>query len=56
MQMSMNTDSFSVLRDNQKTYAQTGRAVNPYASKDEQMAQVTRQAPPYPCPLLQPFA
>jgi len=43
--MSMNTDSFSVLKDNQKTYAQTSRAVNPYASKEEQMAQVKHSQP-----------
>lgn len=40
LQMSMNTDSFSVLRDNQKTYAQKGRTVNPYASQEEQLQQV----------------
>jgi hypothetical protein len=44
-QMSMNTDSFSVLKDNQKTYAQTSRAINPYASKEEQMAQVNHSGP-----------
>jgi hypothetical protein len=43
--MSMNTDSFSVLKDNQKTYTQTSRAVNPYASKEEQMAQVKHSRP-----------
>jgi hypothetical protein len=39
MQMSMDSDSFSVLTDKQKVYKQTGRAVNPYAPEEEQMKQ-----------------
>ena len=40
VQMSMNTESFSVLSDNQKVYAQKARTVNPYATEEEQMQQV----------------
>eukprot|EP00961_Rhodomonas_salina_P001554 21522-Rhodomonas_salina.2 len=46
-QMGMNTDSFSVLKDNSYEYKTkaNGRAVNPFASEEDKMAEV-------PCPVL----
>jgi len=43
-QMSMNSESFSVLVDNQKKYEQKARAVNPYASQEEQLIQLEKIA------------
>mmetsp|Transcript_22265 Transcript_22265/g.56167 ORF Transcript_22265/g.56167 Transcript_22265/m.56167 type:complete len:177 (-) Transcript_22265:63-593(-) len=43
-QMSMNSESFSVLVDNQKKYDQKSRTVNPYASQEEQLVQLEKIA------------
>merc|ERR1712205_73885 len=44
VQMAMNSDSFSVLTDNQKVYKSTGTAENPYMSQQEKMDNLERQA------------
>eukprot|EP00288_Rhodomonas_lens_P010286 CAMPEP_0177728420 /NCGR_PEP_ID=MMETSP0484_2-20121128/20871_1 /TAXON_ID=354590 /ORGANISM="Rhodomonas lens, Strain RHODO" /LENGTH=162 /DNA_ID=CAMNT_0019241191 /DNA_START=23 /DNA_END=511 /DNA_ORIENTATION=- len=45
-QMGMNTDSFSVLKDNSYEYKTkaNGRAVNPFASEEDKMAELQRMA------------
>eukprot|EP00277_Geminigera_cryophila_P010639 CAMPEP_0179446754 /NCGR_PEP_ID=MMETSP0799-20121207/30281_1 /TAXON_ID=46947 /ORGANISM="Geminigera cryophila, Strain CCMP2564" /LENGTH=175 /DNA_ID=CAMNT_0021236275 /DNA_START=15 /DNA_END=542 /DNA_ORIENTATION=+ len=43
-QMSMDSNSFSVLTDNQKVYKSTGMGENPYLSETEKMAALERQA------------
>ena len=43
-QMAMNSDSFSVLTDNQKVYKSTGTAENPYMTQQEKMDNLERQA------------
>jgi len=43
-QMSMDSNSFSVLTDNQKVYKSTGMGENPYLSEAEKMTQLERQA------------
>jgi len=43
-QMSMDSNSFSVLTDNQKVYKSTGMGENPYLSEAEKMQQLERQA------------
>mmetsp|Transcript_12987 Transcript_12987/g.25925 ORF Transcript_12987/g.25925 Transcript_12987/m.25925 type:complete len:174 (-) Transcript_12987:202-723(-) len=44
-QMGMNTNSFSVLQDNSYEYKKsTGRAINPYASEEEKMAELARMS------------
>jgi hypothetical protein len=43
-QMSMDSNSFSVLSDNQKVYKSTGLTENPYLTEAEKMQQLERQA------------
>ncbi|EKX43488.1 hypothetical protein GUITHDRAFT_110613 [Guillardia theta CCMP2712] len=42
--MAMDSNSFSVLRDNQKQYRQTAIVENPYASESEKMKSLERKA------------
>lgn len=43
-QMSMDSNSFSVLTDNQKVYKSTGMGENPYLSEGEKMKQLEKDA------------
>ena len=43
-QMSMDSNSFSVLSDNQKVYKSTGKTENPFLTEAEKMKELERQA------------
>jgi len=43
-QMSMDSNSFSVLTDNQKVYKSTGITENPYLSEEQKMTQLEKAA------------